>query len=73
VRYLIPAAHELEMKTMHEFREPVDQHNGDQSHGPSFAALFIKAADMVDQILRGTSPGEIDVFQPDPTTFEDAP
>jgi hypothetical protein len=73
VQYLIPAAHELGMKTMHEFREPVDQHLGDRSHRPSFAGPFIKATDMVDQILGGTSPGEIDVFQPDPKTFEDAP
>jgi putative tryptophan/tyrosine transport system substrate-binding protein len=73
VQYLIPAAHELAMKTMHEFREPVDQHLGDRSHGPSFTGLFITAADMVDQILGGTSPGEIDVFQPLPDTFEDAP
>jgi putative tryptophan/tyrosine transport system substrate-binding protein len=75
VKYLIEAAHSFDppMQTMHEFREPLDQHGGDRSHGPSFTGLFIKAADMVDQILRGTSPGQIDVVQPDPSTFEDAP
>jgi putative tryptophan/tyrosine transport system substrate-binding protein len=72
---LIDAAHSLAppMQTMHEFREPVDQHHGDRSHGPSFSDLFIKAADMVDQILSGTSPGQIDVYQPPLKTFEDAP
>jgi putative tryptophan/tyrosine transport system substrate-binding protein len=70
---LIQAAQDVGMQTMHEFREPVDQHHGDRSHGPSFSDLFIKAADMVDQILSGTSPGQIDVYQPPLSTFEDAP
>ncbi|MBO0757096.1 MAG: ABC transporter substrate-binding protein [Bradyrhizobiaceae bacterium] len=68
---LIQAAHDLGMRTMHEFREHVDQHGGNRSHGPSFTGLFGKAADMVDEILGGKSPGDIPVYQP--TTFEEAP
>jgi putative tryptophan/tyrosine transport system substrate-binding protein len=71
VHDLIQAAHDLGMRTMHEFREPVDHHGGNRSHGPSFAGLFGTAADMVDQIFGGTSPGNIPVHQP--TTFEEAP
>jgi putative tryptophan/tyrosine transport system substrate-binding protein len=70
---LIQAAHDLGMRTMHEFREHVDVHGGDRSFGPSFKALFGKAADMVDQILGGTRPGDIAVYQPNMGTFEEAP
>jgi putative tryptophan/tyrosine transport system substrate-binding protein len=73
VHDLIQAAHDLGMRTMHEFREPVDHHGGDRSHGPSFKELFRKAADMVDQILSGTHPGDIPVYQPGTSTFEEAP
>ena len=38
------------------------------SYGPSYVALFRRAADFVDKILRGTKPGDIPVEQP--TTFE---
>ena len=38
------------------------------SYGPSFPALFRRAAEYVDKILRGTKPGEIPVEQP--TKFE---
>ena len=34
------------------------------SYGPSFPALFQRAADFVDKILRGTKPGDIPVEQP---------
>ena len=34
------------------------------SYGPSFPALFRRAAEYVDKILRGTKPGEIPVEQP---------
>jgi putative ABC transport system substrate-binding protein len=69
---LIQAAHELGMRTMHEFREHVDVHGGDRSCGPSFTGLFSQAADMVHQILSGTHPGDIPVYQPIPGTFEEA-
>jgi putative tryptophan/tyrosine transport system substrate-binding protein len=70
-RNLIQAAHDLGMRTMHEFREHVDVHGGDRSFGPSFKELFGKAADMVDQILGGKHPGDIPVYQP--STFEEVP
>jgi putative tryptophan/tyrosine transport system substrate-binding protein len=38
------------------------------SYGPSYLALFRRAADFVDKILRGTKPGDIPVEQP--TKFE---
>ena len=34
------------------------------SYGPNFPALFQRAADFVDKILRGTKPGDIPVEQP---------
>jgi putative tryptophan/tyrosine transport system substrate-binding protein len=37
-------------------------------YGPNVTALFIRTADYVDKILRGTKPGDIPVEQP--TTFE---
>ena len=37
---------------------------GLMSYGPNFPALFQRAADFVDKILRGTKPGEIPVEQP---------
>lgn len=70
VHHLIQAARDLGMRTVHEFREHVDLHGGDLSCGPSFKDLFSKAADMVDQILGGTPPGNIPVYQP--STFEEA-
>jgi putative tryptophan/tyrosine transport system substrate-binding protein len=38
------------------------------SYGPSYPALFQRAAEIVDKILRGTKPGDIPVEQP--TKFE---
>jgi putative ABC transport system substrate-binding protein len=38
------------------------------SYGPNFPALFGRAADLVDKILRGTKPGDIPIEQP--TKFE---
>ena len=38
------------------------------SYGPSYPALFQRAAEIVDKILRGTKPGDIPIEQP--TKFE---
>jgi len=38
------------------------------SYGTNFPALFRRAAELVDKILRGTKPGDIPVEQP--TKFE---
>jgi putative tryptophan/tyrosine transport system substrate-binding protein len=44
------------------------QAGGLMSYGPNFPALFRRAAELVDKILRGTNPGDIPVEQP--TKFE---
>jgi putative tryptophan/tyrosine transport system substrate-binding protein len=44
------------------------QTGGLMSYGPSFPALFRRAAEYVDQLLRGAKPSELPVEQP--TKFE---
>lgn len=55
------------LPTMHGLREAVEA-GGLLSYGPDFRALYGRAADFVDKILRGTKPGNIPVEQP--TQFE---
>ena len=51
------------LPTMHGFREYV-QAGGLTSYGPNFPALFRRAADFVDKILRGVKPADLPVEQP---------
>jgi putative ABC transport system substrate-binding protein len=51
------------LPTMHNFREHVEA-GGLMSYGASFPALWRRAADLVDKILRGTKPSDIPVEQP---------
>ena len=55
------------LPTIHGFRE-LAEGQGLMSYGPSFPALYARAAEFVDKILRGTKPAEIPVEQP--TKFE---
>ncbi|MGB5182652.1 MAG: ABC transporter substrate-binding protein [Xanthobacteraceae bacterium] len=51
------------LPTMHGFRELVVA-GGLMSYGPNFPALFRRAAEYVDKILRGAKPGDLPVEQP---------
>jgi putative tryptophan/tyrosine transport system substrate-binding protein len=51
------------LPTMNGVREFVEA-GGFVSYGPSFPALYRRAAELVDKILRGAKPGEIPVEQP---------
>jgi len=55
------------LPTTYAFREFVDA-GGLMSYGPNFPDLFRRTAEIVDKILRGTSPADIPVEQP--TKFE---
>ena len=54
------AAAAADLPTIHAFREYVEG-GGLASYGPDFRVLFEGAADLVDQILRGAGPRQIDV------------
>jgi putative tryptophan/tyrosine transport system substrate-binding protein len=64
---IIRSALGLRLPTIISGRE-FPQAGGLMSYGPNFPALFRRAAEYVDQILRGTKPGDIPVEQP--TKFE---
>ena len=57
----------VRLATIHSFRDHVES-AGLMSYGPDYLAMFRRAADSVDKILRGTRPGNIPVEQP--TKFE---
>jgi putative tryptophan/tyrosine transport system substrate-binding protein len=51
------------MATVYSFREYVEV-GGLMSYGPNLPALFRRAGEFVDKILRGTNPADIPVEQP---------
>jgi putative ABC transport system substrate-binding protein len=51
------------LPTIYNSREYVEE-GGLVSYGPNFVDLFRRAADYVDKILRGASPGDLPVEQP---------
>jgi putative ABC transport system substrate-binding protein len=55
------------LPTMYGTRDYVET-GGLMSYGPSFPALFRRAAEYVDKILRGAKPSELPIEQP--TTFD---
>jgi putative tryptophan/tyrosine transport system substrate-binding protein len=55
------------LPTMHVQREYVEA-AGLMSYGPNFPDLYLRAADLVDKILRGAKPADLPVAQP--TKFE---
>ncbi len=60
-------AQSARLPTMFGFREYVEA-GGLMSYGPNIPGLFRRAAEVVDKLLRGATPGDIPVEQP--TTFE---
>jgi putative ABC transport system substrate-binding protein len=55
------------LPTMHVQREYVEA-AGLMSYGPNFPELYLRAADLVDKLLRGAKPADLPVEQP--TKFE---
>jgi putative ABC transport system substrate-binding protein len=64
---IIALAIGIRLPTAFSGREFVEA-GGLMSYGPDYRALFLRAADYVDKILRGTKPGDIPIEQP--TKFE---
>jgi putative tryptophan/tyrosine transport system substrate-binding protein len=64
----VRAAHDVKMKTMHEFAEWHDSHGGDLCYGPDFTRLFQNAARYVDQILANSKIADLPVI---PVTLDD--
>jgi hypothetical protein len=63
---VINAAHQMNMKTMHEFKEPVTgSHHGDHCYGPNFPLLFSQAAWYVYHILSNDAdPSTLAIYLP---------
>ena len=51
------------LPTMHSVREPVEA-GGLMSYGANWSDMFRRAADYVDEVLRGAKPADIPVEQP---------
>ena len=65
--YINTAANLARIPTIHGEKIYVEA-GGLMSYGPKISDMFRRAAEMVDEILRGTKPGDIPVEQP--TAFE---
>jgi putative ABC transport system substrate-binding protein len=62
------AAATVQLPTMHAFREYVEA-GGLMSYGPDVPAMFRRAAELADSILRGADPATIEVEVPDTVEF----
>ena len=62
-RLIIELAAQHRLPAMYSSRDFVDA-GGLMAYGPSFAALFRRAATYVDKILKGTQPADLPVEQP---------
>jgi putative ABC transport system substrate-binding protein len=62
------AAATVQLPTMHAFREYVEA-GGLMSYGPDVPAMFCRAAELADSILRGADPATIAVEVPDTAEF----
>jgi putative ABC transport system substrate-binding protein len=58
---------ELRLPTIYAYRDYVES-GGLVSYGPNIRAMFRRAAELIDKVLRGTKAGDIPVEQP--TKFE---
>lgn len=54
------SAASVKLPTMHAFRDYTET-GGLMSYGPDFRAMFQRAADLVDRILRGAQPADLPV------------
>jgi putative ABC transport system substrate-binding protein len=66
-RLIIELAAKGRLPTIYPFRQYVEA-GGLMSYGIDFSQVGQRAADMVDQILKGAKPADIPIFQP--TKFE---
>jgi putative tryptophan/tyrosine transport system substrate-binding protein len=55
---------EARLPVMHSFRDNVVEAGGLISYGPDILGTYQRAADLVDNILRGAKPADIPVEQP---------
>jgi putative ABC transport system substrate-binding protein len=62
-RLIVELAAQYRLPAMYSSRDFVDA-GGLMAYGPSFAALFRRAAAYVDKILKGTQPADLPVEQP---------